>query len=568
MISRIFLTAAAVLACFSLCQTARSAPPRPNIVIILADDMGYSDVGCYGSEISTPNIDKLAAGGVRFTQFYNTGRCCPTRASLLSGLYSHQAGVGHMTDPAPGHPGYSGELSRENARTIAEVLKPAGYATYMCGKWHVTSHVAPNANNENWPRQRGFDRYYGTIQGGGSYYDPAMLTRDNTPITPRNDPQYKPEFFYYTDAIADNSSRFIREHHFNTGEKPFFLYCAFTSPHWPLHAPAETIAKYKGKYDGGYEPTRAARYAKMKQLGLIDPKWELSPAPFQWAGVEKKDWEARCMEVYAAQVDRMDTNVGKIVDALSETGQLDNTLILFLSDNGGCAENTGRDVHQDRVDAKPKPARPIDKVQTQVFPMYTLDGKPIRDGNIVMPGPADTFMAYGKGWANVSNTPFREYKHFVHEGGISTPLIAHWPEGIKRHGDFERQPAHLVDLMATCVDLGGAKYLVIGESGHAITPMQGTSLVPAFRAQPLHREKPIFWEHEGNRAVREGKWKHVAKGAKGELELYDIDADPSEMHNLASKEPDRVKSMSQAWQQWAESSNVLPLNPKRPNEKK
>lgn len=547
--------------CFSASVIAAT---RPNIVVILADDMGYSDIGCYGSEIQTPNLDKLASEGVRFTQFYNTARCCPTRASLLSGLYPHQAGMGHMTGNVHEDlPGYRAELSRDHAVTIAEVLKPAGYSTYMAGKWHVTSNDRPGMPTDNWPRQRGFDRFYGTIKGGGSYYDPAVLTRDNTPITPLSDPEYHPEHFYYTDAIADQSSRFIREHHQNTGANPFFLYVAFTSPHWPLHAPAETVAKYKSKYDAGYEPVRAARFEKMKSLGLIDPKWELSPAPLKWPDVEHKEWEARCMEVYAAQVDRMDTGIGRIIEALRETGQLDNTLVMFLADNGACAEKMGRDIHQDRADAKPIAARPIDEIQLEVFPKYTLDGRPIRDGHIAMPGPDDSYVAYGQGWANVSNTPFREYKHWVHEGGISAPLIAHWPRGISRHNELERQPAHLVDLMATFVELSGATYPKTSLTGNIMTPMQGVSLLPAFAGKHLSRSKPIFFEHEGNRAIRDGDWKLVAKGARGDWELYNIAADRTEMHNLAASEPGRVKTMAQQWERWAESSQVLPLNPKR-----
>jgi arylsulfatase len=534
---------------------------HPNIVVILADDFGFSDLGCYGSEIPTPNIDKLAADGVRFSQFYNTGRCCPTRASLLTGLYPHQAGVGHMTAPHGDFPGYAANLSHQ-ARTIAEVLKSAGYSTYMAGKWHVTKNDVPGKPTGNWPLQRGFDRYYGTIKGGGSYYDPATLTRDNKPITPLSDPEYKPEHFYYTDAIADQSARFIREHHIEVGDKPFFLYTAFTAPHWPLHAPAETVAKYNGKYDAGYEPIRAARFDRMKKLGVIDEKTELSPAPWKWADAQNKEWEARCMEVYAAQVDRLDAGVGTIVEALRETGQLDNTLVLFLADNGGCAEKMGREVHGDRAKATPTAPRPPDEIQLEVYPKFTLDGRPIRDGQIVMPGPDDSYVAYGQGWANVSNTPFREYKHWVHEGGISTPLVAHWPAGFSRRGEWERQPAHLIDLMATFVDVSGATYPK-DVNGKPVPEMQGVSLVPAFEGKSLSRKRPIFFEHEGNRAVRDGDWKLVAKGAEGPWELYDVSKDRAELHDLAATEPARVKSMSDAWQRWAEASQVLPLNPER-----
>ena len=536
------------------------SPSRPNIVVILADDMGFSDAHFMGSEIDTPNLDKLAAGGVTFTQFYNTARCCPTRASLLTGLYPHQAAFGWMAGHTSDFPGYRDELSHD-AVTIAEVLKTAGYATYMTGKWHITSHQMPEGPKDNWPRQRGFDRYYGTIMGGGSYFDPAMLVRDNTPITPVNDAEYKPEHFYYTDAIADQSARFIRE---SPAGKPFFLYVAFTSPHWPLHAPPETIAKYKGKYDAGYEAVRAARFDRMKQLGVIDAKWELSPPELTWQKLdppvddwnhqEHKEWEARCMEVFAAQVDRMDQGIGRIVEALRVANQLDHTLVLFLQDNGGCAERMGRSEHKDRTNAPTtKPAGP-NRIQSVVFPRYTRDGRPIKDGLAVMPGADDTFVAYGPNWANVSNTPFRMYKHWVHEGGISTPLVAYWPAGIKRHGEWDRTPGHLIDIMATCVELSGATY------GSKI-PMQGVSLLPTFDGKPITREHPIFWEHEGNRAIRQGKWKLVAKDADGPWELYDMDADRSEMHDLAKQEPQRVKEMSSRWTSWAEKNNVFPLNP-------
>ncbi|MGB7160859.1 MAG: arylsulfatase [Tepidisphaeraceae bacterium] len=537
--------------------TAAEQSARPNIVVILADDMGYSDIGCYGSEISTPNIDRLATDGLRFTQFYNTARCCPTRASLLTGLYPHQAEMGWMAGRPTSTPGYRNELSK-NAVTIAEALKPAGYASYMAGKWHVTSKLKPDSPQDNWPRQRGFDRFYGTVQGGGSYYDPAMLTRDNTPITPEGDGEYEPRRYYYTDAITDHSVRFITEHPSRAPASPFFLYVAYTAPHWPLHAPEETIAKYKGKYDGGYEPVRAARFERMKSLGLVDPRWQLSAAPWKWEEREHKVWEARCMEVYAAQVERMDEGIGRIVAALQETGKLDDTLIVFLADNGGCAEKMGRDVHEDRRVAPATQPRKSSEIQTNVFPRYTPDGRPVRDGHIAMPGSDESYVAYGQGWANVSNTPFREYKHWVHEGGISTPLVAHWPAGIPRRGELDPQPGHLIDLMATFIDVSGATYPA-EFAGNAVQLMQGVSLAPAFRGASLERPTPIFFEHEGNRAVRDGKWKLVAKGPKGSWELYDMEADRTEMNDRAAQEPTRVRTMGAQWQSWAETSNVLPL---------
>mgnify|MGYP001394759983 CR=1 FL=1 len=533
------------------------AAGRPNIVIIMADDMGYSDAGCYGSEIATPNLDRLAANGLRYTQFYNTARCCPTRASLLTGLYPHRAGMGWMTGGPRPHPGYRGTLSHD-AVTIAEVLRPAGYATYMSGKWHVTADENPDRPKDNWPRQRGFDRYYGIIKGGGSYFDPATLTRDNTPITPDSDPEYRPDRYYLTDAIADQAARFIREHAQQSADKPFFLYCAFTSPHWPLHALEEDIAKYRGRYDVGYEAIRTARFERMKKLGVIAPDAELSPAPDRWEDVENKAWEARCMEVYAAQIDRMDQGIGRILDALRETGQFDNTLVLFLQDNGACAEDMGREIHEERMRrTTTQPMKPTD-LQLSVFPAYTRDGRPIRDGTSVMPGPANSFIAYGRGWATVSSTPFREYKHWVHEGGISTPLIAHWPAGLRRRGELEHTPGHLIDLMPTCVELAGAEY-PRRKGDREVPPAAGVSLLPTFRGEPLRRTEPIFFEHEGNRAVRDSEWKLVAKGAQGPWELYNIRTDRSELHDVAADHPERVRAMAAAWETWARENQVLPL---------
>ncbi|HEY3321478.1 MAG TPA: arylsulfatase [Planctomycetota bacterium] len=518
---RLFALAAVVGLAISLpLLGAEPAGAKPNIIVILCDDMGYSDIGCYGGEIGTPNLDKLAAGGLRFTQFYNTARCCPTRASLLTGLYPHQAAVGHMIENK--HlDGYCGDLSRK-AVTMAEVLKPAGYGTYCVGKWHVTP---PNPDkNHNWPLQRGFDRYYGIIAGAANYFDPITLTRDNKRLKASEDTEYKPQQYYFTDAISDHAVRFIEDHSKQKAGQPLFMYVAYTAAHWPLHAPADEIAQFKGKYDGGYDPIRAGRFERMKNMGLIDPKWDLSPQDGNWESVKRKDWEARCMEVYAAQVRRMDTGVGKIVGALTKNSMLDNTLIFFLQDNGACAEPVGR--------AKKNGAEPP------------------------MPGSTDTWIAYGQPWANVSNTPFRYYKHFVHEGGISTPLIAHWPAKIKRTGQLEAQPGHLIDIMSTCVDVAGAKYPE-EFSGEKIQPMEGRSLVPAFDGKAIEREA-IFWEHEGNRALRVGKMKLVAKGPQGPWELYDMEKDRTEMHDLAAAQPEKVKELTALWEKWATRTKATP----------
>ena len=529
-----------------------AAPGKPNIIIMMADDMGFSDIGCYGGEIETPTLNAMAKDGLRFTQFYNTGRCCPTRASLLTGLYPHQAGVGHMMSDR-GLDGYRGNLNK-NCRTIAEVLQTAGYSTYISGKWHLTRHIAPEGPQFNWPLQRGFDRFFGTIHGAGSFYDPNSLTRGNTQIVPDDD-------FYYTDAIADNASAFIAEHDF---ENPFFMYVSFTAPHWPMHARESDIAKYKGRYDDGWDKLRAERHRRQLDMGLVDPKWDISPRDARspdWQKIEAKDWQTRRMEVYAAMVDVMDQGIGRIVQQLKKSGQYENTLLLFLADNGGCAEEYGS-----RGDIKPDPSKPTKlqpmkpgELQTRMQPLFTRDGRPVRTGFGVMPGPADTYIAYGLPWANASNTPFREYKHWVHEGGISSPLVVHWPSGIdeKQHGKLFREPAHLIDLMATCVDLGGASYPQEVDS-YEIIPMQGVSLRPALNGRSLGRSTPIFWEHEGNRAMREGDWKLVAKGARGAWELYDIAADRTELHNLADKYPDRASQMADAWEAWAVDAKAKP----------
>ncbi|MHC5028871.1 MAG: arylsulfatase [Planctomycetota bacterium] len=521
------------------------AAPRPNIIVILADDLGYSDIGCYGSEIETPNLDRLAANGLRFTQFYNTARCCPTRASLLTGLYPHQAGVGHMMGDR-GTDGYRGDLN-DRCATIPEVLGPAGYRCYMSGKWHVTKQVGAwsgrkeLASRHNWPLQRGFDRFYGTIHGAGSFWNPVSLTDGNTPITiPEGEP------YYYTDAISEKAARFVLEHH---GDDPFFMYVAYTAPHWPLHAWPEDIARYADRYDDGWDAIRAERHARMIDMNLVSADWPLSPRDAgipDWDAARAPAWQRRAMAVYAAMVDRMDQGIGRVLDALERTGRLENTLVLFAADNGGCAEG-GRSF--DDAGGRGGLSRMFKE---------TRDGKPIEFGHYAtkMPGPADTYQEYGKPWANASNTPFRLYKHYVHEGGIATPLIVHWPAGIESRGALRHQPGHVVDLMATFVDVAGATYPAT-RNDVPITPAAGLSLVPAFADHALEREA-IYWEHEGNRAIRVGDWKLVARGRKGTWELYDLATDRTEVNDLAAAHPARVESMAEAWTTWATASNVLP----------
>ncbi len=521
------------------------AQQRPNIIVILADDMGYSDISPYGGEIYTPNLARLADGGIKFTQFYNAARCCPTRASLLTGLYPHQTGIGNMTSDQ-GDNAYRGDLNRQCV-TIAEVLKSSGYKTYISGKWHVTSHVDQwrtwlpedkriRTSKMNWPLQRGFDEFFGTIHGAGSYYDPASLTRNNTPIEASED-------FYYTDAISNHASKFIKDHSEQNAADPFFCYIAYTAPHWPLHALPEDIEKYKGKYDKGWDKVREERMKRMVKMGIIKPEWALSerdPNVPEWREAENKDWWARCMEVYAAMVDRMDQGIGKVITALEETGQLENTLILFLADNGGCAEvlteRWGRDLHT---------------------PREMKDGTPLRIGNDVtrMPGPEDTYMSYATEWANVSNTPFRMYKHFIHEGGISTPLIAHWPLGIKSPGRMSSQVGHLIDIMATSLDVSGSDYPSV-YNGYQITPLEGQSLVTAFDGlEYLHR--PIGWEHHGNRGFRDGKWKIVERNGNDRWELYDMEKDRTELNDLSAEQLHLLSQLVDRYNEWADRVGVV-----------
>ncbi len=543
-------------ACFGIKPALAVPAKRPNIIVILSDDVGYSDIGCYGSEIQTPTLNGLASQGLRFRQFFNTARCCPTRASLMTGLNPHQAGIGWMmTDE--GYEGYRGDLNKRCV-TIAEALKPAGYSTYMLGKWHLTPHPTsyPVAKEKkyNWPLQRGFERYYGIINGASSLWDPNSLVRDNQPITIKNDPVYQPqEDYHFTDALSDNAVQFIDEH---DTDNPFFMYVAYTSAHWPMHARERDIAKYKGSYDVGYDTIRKARFKRMKELGVIRPDTELSPTVGDWDKIKDKRWESACMEVYAAMLDQMDQGIGRIVKKLKEKGQLEDTLIFYLQDNGGCAESGGRSNKlKPRADKPSLLPIPDDVIHyTGSCPQQTRDGWPVRRGK-VMPGPADTYIGYGKNWANVSNTPFREYKHWVHEGGISTPLVVHWPNGFSGRNEIRDEPSHLIDIMATCLDIAGGTYPKT-HAGQGIKPLEGMSLVPVFQGRSLDREA-LYWEHEGNRAVRWGNWKLVAKSNKRPWELYDIKNDRSELHDLSKEQPQRVKELEAMWMAYAKRCDAL-----------
>ena len=515
---------------------------KPNIIIILNDDMGFSDIGCYGGEVETPNLDTLALRGLRYSQFYNTARCSPSRASLMTGLHPHQTGIGVLTyDMGP--EGYVGDLT-EGCVTIPEVLKAAGYRTYMSGKWHIAASLTEPSGS--WPEARGFDRFYGTIIGAGSFYHPNTLTRGTENV--EREAVDNSEFFY-TDAISDQAADYVREHNAAHPDEPFFMYVAYTAPHWPLHAHEEDIARYRGRFESGWDTLRKERLDRLVRAGIIHPKWKLTdrdPTQPPLEDAQHKEWLCRCMEVYAAQIDRMDQGIGRILTAVEEAGQLDDTLILFLSDNGGCAEDIPEGVEAKQL------------VEDLTIAQYkTRDGRSVVIGNdpAVMPGGEDTYQSYGTAWANLSNTPFRLYKHWVHEGGIATPLIAHWPNGIGETGGIRHEPGQLPDIMATLLEVSGAAYPA-ERNGVAVPPCEGTSFAGSFEGRESSRG-PLFWEHEGNAAMRDGKWKLVRK-YPGLWELYDMEADRTEMNDLAGEEPERVKQMAAEYEAWAKRCGVIP----------
>ncbi|MBV9868182.1 MAG: arylsulfatase [Abitibacteriaceae bacterium] len=489
---------------------ASAAPPaRPNIIVILVDDMGFSDIGCYGSEIPTPNIDNLAANGLRFTQFYNTGRCCPSRASLLTGLYSHQAGVGHMTEDQ-GLPGYQGRLN-DRCVTLAEVLHSAGYFTAMTGKWHL------GQNHGVVPWNRGFERTL-TAPAGGFYYaaDQGARLFLNGKEIDNADPAL-PKDWYTTDLWTDYGIKFIDEA--LAAKKPFFLYLAHNAPHFPLQAPAADIARFRGQYKLGWDRLREQRHTKQLQLKAVDTAWPISPRPELVAAWDKltpqqQDRFDNIMAIYAAAIAHMDASVGRLVAALKQRKALDNTLILFMSDNGGNAESG---------------------------PEGRLEG--------ASPGGPGSTVFEGQSWATLSNTPFRRYKHYNHEGGIATPLIVHWPARIVAKGEWRQQVGHLIDIMPTLVEVAGATY-PNQYNGKPILPMEGKSLVSAFNNGPVARDA-VFWEHEGNAAVRVGDWKLVRFGRNGTWELYDMKADRTELHDLAAAKPQLAQELAAKWKVWA-----------------
>jgi arylsulfatase A-like enzyme len=515
---------------------------RPNIILVLVDDMGFADLGITGSEIKTPNIDTLANNGVLLTSMYNCARCCPTRASLLTGLYPHNAGIGHMGINL-GSEAYQGFLRNDSA-TIAEVLRASGYRTLMSGKWHVGGDFGAR-DYDSWhvgdvdhpgPRQRGFDRFYGTHDGATHFFSPHYMIEDDGRI------EVSPDEFYYTDAITDKAIDMMQGA--VAEDKPFFLYLAHTAPHWPLHAHEEDIAKYDGVYNKGWDATRTDRHEEMNSRGLFQTNWNMTPRDSEvpaWNDIKLKDWEASKMAVYAAMVDRMDQSIGRIMSTLKQLDQYDDTLILFLSDNGGCAEFMAEDGW------------------AQSYPDFTNAGEKIVKGNIenLRPGDPLTFQSYDRPWANASNAPFRLYKHFVHEGGISTPLIAHWPNRFKNPLTCHAA-SHVIDIMPTILEASGSSYLnEIG--GHETQPLQGESLMHLLDGNTWQREQPIFWEHEGNSAIRLGQFKLVRQHNQN-WELYDMETDRTELNNLIGKNARLETELLKQYQAWANSSGVVDWN--------
>lgn len=541
-----------VLGILSSCEETK-ADKRPNIIVILADDLGYSDMGCYGGEIRTPNLDALAENGLRFNSFYNTSRSCPTRASLLTGLYQHQAGIGRMTfnDHLRG---YEGTLSH-NAVTIAEVLSEAGYNTGMLGKWHVAeTPLKPDqrewlahqvyypefADKKNYPTYRGFHDFYGIIYGVADYFDPFSLVNGEEPV------REVPGNYYFTQVLSDSAASYVDR--YAESDKPFFLYLSYTAPHWPLHALPEDIVKYEDTYKAGWEEIRNARYERMKELGIFAGYEDyLTDRQFtdKWEDNPDRDWDARAMACHAAMVDRMDQGIGQLTEALRKNGQLDNTLILFLSDNG-CSNE------------RPENYTPGENDRGDM----TRDGRQViyPRNKKVLPGPQTTYAGIGAKWANVANTPFRFWKARQYEGGINTPMIAHWPKGMskKLKGSTTASQGHVMDIMATCVELAKAKYPE-EYKGNAIIPLEGRSLAPIFKKGSRQGHDYIGFEHFNERAFlgRDG-WKIVGPGVRAKWELYDLNTDRTEKNNLAAEYPEKVSEMAKVYEEWAVKCYVVP----------
>jgi len=514
---------------------------KPNVLIIFADDMGYSDLGCYGGEIATPNLDRLAANGLRFTQFYNTARCWPSRGALMTGYYAQQI----RRDAMPGVAGGGQGIRPKWARLLPDRLRPLGYRSYHSGKWHIDGKQLEN----------GFDRAYCIEDHNRNFY-PQKHFEDDVALPPVE----RGSGYYSTTAITDYAIKYLKEHAANHADKPFFTYLCYIVPHFPLQAPAEDIAKYKDRYRIGWDAVRAARYERMTKLGIVQcplsalepevgppyhfpdafeklgPGEARFPVPWRELTDAQREFQAAKMAVHAAMVDRMDQEIGRVLDQLRAMNALDNTLILFLSDNGASAEIMVRGDGHD-----PKAA----------------------------PGSAGSFLCLGPGWSSAANTPFRRHKVWVHEGGIATPLIAHWPRGIRARGELRHNPAHLIDIAPTLLELAG------GQWPSDVPPSPGRSLVPVFAKDDTVTHDCLWWLHENNRAIRVGDWKLVsAQKQGGDWELYDMKTDRSETKNLASKYPDKVKELSALWEKRADEFRQLalrdmPATPaKKPGKKK
>jgi len=515
---------------------------RPNIVLILADDLGFSDIGCYGSEIATPSLDRLAAEGVQFTQAYGCARCAPSQASILTGLYPHQAGIGHAAAHL-GHPSYQGFLS-DRCFTIAEILGEIGYRTLMAGNWHVGGSYdirypetwRPGDTFHPTPLTRGFEHFYGTLNGCGCYYRPYTLMDDDRFV--ELEEIEESGRYYYTDAVTDSAVGFVTE--YAPYDEPLFLFVSYTAPHWPLQAPSDDIARYSRRYLRGWDELRAERHRSQVDRGVVDDRWGLSPrdesAP-AWRKVKRPEWEARRMAVYAAQIDRMDRGIGKILSALETHSDYENTLVLFLSDNGASAD----DVPDDDSTRPLAPTGEEDRTQQAG----------------VMPGGGDTCMSYGLPWANVSNTPFRRFKRRVHEGGISVPLIVSWPRqaGSARPGRMVHGPVHAIDIVPSCLEAASTSYPT-ERRGSPVQLPEGVSFLAGLRGDSWERGEPLFWEHEGNCAVRAGEWKLVRMDG-GDWELYSMAEDRTELRDLRGERPAVAAELEKMWTAWAQRCRVL-----------
>ena len=488
---------------------------KPNVLIILADDLGFSDLGCYGGEIETPNLDKLAANGLRFTQFYNTGRCWPTRAALMTGYYAQQI----RRDKIEGYPASQRGNRPKWAALISQRLKQSGYRCYLSGKWHIDGQ----------PLQNGFDRSY-RVADHGRFFSPKTTMLDDKPLPP----VARGSGYYTTTAIADRAIEFLDQHFEEHSSKPFFQFLTFTAPHFPLHALPEDIAKYKGKYDAGWDQIKQERFKRIEAIGIVSgslsetertvgppyhrpkdletlgPEEVNRPVPWSSLNSDQKKFQAAKMEIHAAMVDRMDQEIGRVIERLKIAGELDNTLIMFLSDNGASAEIMVRDDGHDRDAPK---------------------------------GSADSHLCLGPGWSTAANTPFRKHKTWVHEGGIRTPFILHWPNGVTVKNELRKTPCHVVDIAPTLLDLVGK--LSVEKPFEPKFP--GESLIRTFEQDTTRKNKKLWWSHEGNRAVRVGDWKLVK--AKGQdWELFNLSVDPTETNNLADIEVERKNILAGQWE--------------------